>query len=235
MSLSAPRISIIGLGCSCQTAYQLSLHCAALGDALGIQGLKVESDYFDFIISPVPALVTFLDSFPELMSIEELSVVNRIPCWTKYSMMLNHSFDMHFIEHARELGGTFFEFGRSKMAHLRSKFLNLEERSREFLFVISNCQYDLERFLDARDRLFDVERIGSIHDLLRKRFGNRLRGLLVIEDDRSASGAWEIDGVARGNVGPSFSESWMGDSARWGAELLACLAKVKGWGAEAKR
>jgi hypothetical protein len=229
MSLLSKQLGIISLGTSCQVAHNLRLHVGTLRQELGIADLTKASSYFDYIVTPVPALLSFLKCFESLERLDEI-ILYQNPYWRTKDVWFTHNFRAE----GRPTGSVDipgrFEEDRKKISYMRSKFLNLSSCCDKFAFVIGNTQQNIltsypDRHLVPHRFHFSADCLARCGDLLRASFGSRFHGILAIECNETFSGDWSVPGVTRQNYGASDVD-WKGNPQVWREMLVHGLRSM---------
>jgi hypothetical protein len=237
MSLSSDQLSIVSLGVSCQVSHQLRRNVELLARALDLPDLKISPSYFDNVGTPVASLLSLLSRTDDPdwgvpASMAEITMAGQFPYWPKEEIWLGHYFREHgMLDGKVDIPATFAR-DQAVIRFMREKFRRLEELSRDFVFVIGNAQENLESDVLFSEKFrdwfyFNADRMRALRDLLVGRFGSRFLALLVIENDKSWSGAWSLERVLRGHVGaPGWKGHWTGIDENWTPVLVSSLGAV---------
>lgn len=223
MSLYGPEISLVSLGCSCQSARQLDDNREYIEGLLG-KGALLErrGGYFDSLITPIETVISFVENdIPALSSFAELQR-GKGSFWPRGDLWFYHYFkDVDDspnapAEHADS----------AKVSYLRERFLRPTGPT---IFAISNTQNNLDRFCHERSFeelfVFTSDRLGRLRSALDRRFGVAFMGLLVVENATTRRSEAVLPKVVR-QVAETDGTEWKGNSGAWQEACGRAIAEL---------
>ncbi|MDA0189970.1 MAG: hypothetical protein OSW77_06480 [Proteobacteria bacterium] len=218
MSVRGNALSIVSLGMSCQTAYQIKRQAALLTHLTGAADLRPLTLPFDWVIrSPGDTVgaIEALSFYPE--SVREMTLNDGIPYWARRRTFYWHDFDSpDFAPHFDEVAG--------KYRHLTDNFVGLGTCRRN-VFVISNVQNNLELHATRTgciDIFLDADTLRATPQAIARRFpASRNEFLVVSYRDRIAPGIDLPD--TRIALFPRDPSEWEGADALWASIFRTVL------------
>lgn len=219
MSVASSEIALISVGSFCQAAHQLRRLQANLSELVQTD-LHISPNFFDYIAMPIGQTTRLLHDFRLPEAVHDLEVRRGAAYWPAYQMWLTHNFHVHNPEtKASDLDvERTWRRDIQILDRLRTKWLELDQISDRFVFVVTNAQGNWREHFSSDEfssgYLFDQRNVLGLCKSLRRQLGKRVIGVLVMETNETRTGEWSVPGAIRIDLGPTIY-NWQGDDLAW--------------------